>query len=46
MKAILDNFLAILPPFVAIIKHIHITSCLETKPWLPQLPPNFHFALL
>lgn len=46
MKAILDNFLTIFPPFVTIIKHIHITSCLETKPWLSQLPPHFHLALL
>lgn len=46
MKTILDNFLAIFSPFVTIIKYIHVTPCLETEPWLPQLSPDFHLALL
>lgn len=46
MKAVLDNFLAIFPPFVTIIKHIHITSGLETESWLPKLSPHLHLALL
>ena len=34
VKAVLDNFLAIFPPFVTIIKDIYITPWLETESWL------------
>ncbi len=46
MKAILDNFLAVFPPFITIIKNIHITPCLETEPWLPKLPSHLHLAFI
>ncbi len=46
MKAILDYFLAIFPPFVTIIKNIHITPCLEAESWLPKLPSHLHLALI
>lgn len=46
MKAILDNFLAVFPPFITIIKNIHITPCLETEPWLSKLPSHLHLAFI
>ena len=46
MEAILDNFLSILPPFVAIIKNIDVAPRLKTKPRLPQLPPYLHLVLV
>lgn len=46
MLGVLDNFLAILPPFVAIIQNINIAHSLEAKPGLPHFPPCFHVYLL
>lgn len=46
VEAVLDHFLAVLPPFVAIVQHIHLAPCLEAEPWLSQLPPHLHLSFL
>jgi hypothetical protein len=42
MEAVLDNLLAVLPPLVPVVQHIHVAPGLEAEPRLPHLPPHLH----
>lgn len=35
MRAVLDSFLAVLPPSVAVVQLVNLALCHECKPWLP-----------
>uniref|UniRef100_A0A0A9FC53 Uncharacterized protein n=1 Tax=Arundo donax TaxID=35708 RepID=A0A0A9FC53_ARUDO len=41
---VLDDLLAILAPFVAVVEHVDVAHRLEAEPRLPNLPPRLPSA--
>ena len=46
MKTVLDDFLAVFSPFVAVVEDIDIASCLETETRFSELSPDLNFGLI
>ena len=42
MEGVLNNLLAILSPFVTIVKNIHVRHRFKAEPWLSHFLPTFY----